>query len=357
MLESKFDVVDTFNQLEDWAGTRWGDVLDSSDMPNQQNDGSESIWGYYSYWGSNPPLSTPKWIKARESENVWLGTGKSLALDWGGKGEYLGPSRLGAYLGNGDPSSGYDEIYIFYMVKANKEVFPWGSLPDELQFWNAWKFLEVATGFRDIWNWGTLAEQELCDDDWNRSQARNVYGLNFVMVNIQATSGDLKPMYTPRVAGLNSDGDGEWMYVVPDSIPNGLPGGIRYASVLPMNTIVHNSSWWGIEFHYRLSNPHGADNGLYEIWIYNSDGIVHDHDSVTLQTFKDSPTGHVLNHKINKIVIGGNRLTDEDFAMASQDHVYIDDFVVDNERIGPTYFGLLKVTAPNNLNIVDPSEE
>lgn len=50
-LEGQFDIVDTFDELQDWNGTKTMDVYDKNNMP-LKNDSSLSMWSYYSYWGS-----------------------------------------------------------------------------------------------------------------------------------------------------------------------------------------------------------------------------------------------------------------------------------------------------------------
>ena len=157
-----FDFVETFDGLQDWRGTQSGSVTDQSDMP-KLSSGSQSAWGWYSYWGNMPTGHT--WIANHGSDKVWGETGKSLCIDLDDEVQGKGPSRFGLYFGDGSPTSGYEEIYIFYMVKIQKNQWPTSisdskvgsysesSFPNYAYF-ASWKFGTMNMGMSGVHNYG-----------------------------------------------------------------------------------------------------------------------------------------------------------------------------------------------------------
>ena len=124
-LESRFDIVSTFDDLEDWVGTRPSDSPAFEEYPDEfplKKDGSPSIWQYY--YTSQDPDPNYKWIANHGSSNVWRGTGKSAVVDYndGSDGIKYGPQRFGFKIGT-KPNDGYDEVFLFFMTKWNKNFF------------------------------------------------------------------------------------------------------------------------------------------------------------------------------------------------------------------------------------------
>ena len=255
-LKAIFDHVETFDTLQDWKGGNYGDVsitfTPASDFPKHL-DGSASIWEYYSFWGTLP--APAPWIQNHGATNVWGGTGKSLRIDYT---ESYGPGRLGFHIGS-SPSDGYpSEVYVFFMNKYPLGFFPTNG--NNILFFSYFKSFEIAAGFRDVWNWGTIAQQQLAYDS---VQNRNVYGLNFTVINLHADATynlPLCPWYNIYAANPDASGDG-------------------YASVnsdrlgaAAMSAPVLLGDWFGIEYHFKNSNPPGAANGLFETWVYDRNG-------------------------------------------------------------------------------------
>jgi len=433
-LAQHFDVVETFDQLQDWrsqlGGNPIGDVSSPSDMP-LKTDGSRSIWEYYSYWGTIPVADRPSWITSRSPENLWRGQGKSLAIDYGG---VWGPSRLAFSVGD-DPSDGYEEVHIFFMSQYKPEFFPMQG--GSFDWFGFLKTFQISSGFRDIFNWGTVQEQQIANDT---PQDRNIYGLNLGIINFKSYGGALKlahNIYASIPSGTSSqaESDDQTNHMVQADLSDAIMQG----------------DWFGLEYRFLLSSPHG-ELGAFEAWIYDSSGNVVGHDVVNLPTIRDAtnwgggnPGGfHAFDHRYNKFVWGGNRddyiqkdflkchtftadpgndeihvpshaketgdavgfytesslpqpLNDsqeyfviktsentfrlaDSFSNALQGHainltssgsgtnylscssyVYIDDIVVNDDRIGPTYFTLLGGAQPleGDLNldgVVDPMD-
>jgi len=136
-LEGYFDIVDTFDELQDWTGSKRSTVdgysYDPNDIPKKL-DGSASNWDLYAYWSTNEP--TDNWIGYHGAEYTWGGKGKSLVLqhpdpyDTERNAVKIYPDRMGMYLGTGSPKSGYKKLHIFFMVKFHQGYFPMTSDTD-----------------------------------------------------------------------------------------------------------------------------------------------------------------------------------------------------------------------------------
>ena len=326
-LADLFDHVERFDGLSDWHGVGRGDVFDPSDMPTT-TDGGESRWTYYSYWGSGESSGRPDWIADHGAQNVWGGSGKSLRLDYSNE---VGPSRLGFSVG-ASPSEGYDDVYVFFMVRYTRDFFPMAG--DDFQYFGYLKTLQISSGFQGVSHWGTPEEHAVADD---RPQTRRVYGLNYVIMNLKVVGGSLFPSYNGRASN---------------------PTGTSYERVNPRLNHLAGASvgepilageWFGIEYHMRLSDPHGAANGVVDVWIYDQDGNVTGQDTVDMVTIRDAPEwpggAHVFDHRYNKFVWGGNRFG-RDFESAGRGDHFVDDIVVHGSRIGPTYFEAIGAGSP-----------
>jgi hypothetical protein len=338
LLKANFDIVETFDTLQDWIGHGSGDVTSANDMPKRM-DGSASIWQYYSLWGSNP--QSP-WIGNHGQNNILRGGGKSLCLDYDGGDGNQGPSRLGFHIGN-SPDTGYkNDVYIFFMNRYSKGFFP---LTDsgQFQWFGYFKSFEIATGFRNIWNWGTVAQQNAA---YNQVQNRNIYGLNFSVMNFMATNGHLKSQYNIYVANASPSGD-----IYGNTYSNAANGA-------DLSNMILNGEWFGIEYHFKKSNPAGTANGKVEIWLYGQNGTVVGYDNLSnIVNLKNGSSN--FDHAFNKFVWGGSRY-ENDFGERIDGHattdqsarVYIDDIIVHGSRIGPSYFSITSSNrpfAPTNL--------
>ncbi len=295
-LENSFDIVETFDQLQDWSGKK-GTPQDGEvpitrypkDFPVKVN-GEASIWEYYSYWRDDAFRS--EWIKNHGSDNVWQGQGKSLCLDYGG---IQGPNRIGFHIGD-SPDDGYpDEVYVFFMNKYHKDFFPKSG--EKYFTWIGFlKTFEIATGFRDIWNWGTVAEQSATD---HTEQPDHLYGMNFIVNSFQGT-GDPKGMGRERCfyTIVTAKSDGKHFFPEREVI----------ADSTRLDKPILNNEWFGLEYHLVKSSPAAAPNGSVQIWVYDQNGNVLNSDALTgIINFRNGLTSY--KHSYNKFVWGGNRDT------------------------------------------------
>jgi len=338
-LEQYFDIVDTFDELQDWKGTHPENQPDIQKYPDEfpvKEDGSPSIWQYYSYYGIDPVPSN--WIQDHGPENVWRGAGKSAVIDYmqgGVENTFYGPERIGFKIGD-SPDDGYpDEVHVFYMTKWFKEFFK--TTGDSFDYHRFLKTLDISAGFKTVFHWGTDAEYDWVDAQGGRSQILNQYGMNAQVYNFYSYGSN------PRKEIIKNT----MLTTSPDNV--NYEGTVyRYTSAEVGQPIL-TDSWFGIEYRVKTSDPHGVANGEFETWVYDASGNEIGHELVTgVINLKDGNTD--FNHSWNKFVWGGNRFNtpgygepDEDFG--PYDHFYMDDVAVHGSRIGPTYFSLLNGAA------------
>jgi hypothetical protein len=323
-LESVFDIVETFDQLQDWHGTKTDYVMDIEQMPKKL-DGSSSIWNMYSNW------DTPKadWIRNHGSGYVWNGT-KSLCInynnlssDGNNSTEIIGygPSRMSTFFGNGlTGKSGYKKICVFYMIKFREGFFARNSTNDGWEYLNGYlKTLELCSGFTGVRTWGTTADRAI---SCANAQVRDEYGVNYSVLNIIGGGNALKTllcyMDSIRWAYNNS---GCWAAT----------GKIEEYRKANISNEFMNSKWVGIEIISDIGTINSA-NGYLTINIYNDKGSLIGTESRVNQTRLVQ-----FDHYYNKITFGGNMNLSGGSA-TNENRFYIDDFIIDNDPIAEKYF-------------------
>lgn len=135
VLESNFDIAETFDGLNDWSYTEAQCTMDChTGLPTNSSDDSPSQWDYYSYWTAS--TNTEKWI-ADFGSGTHVGTsGKSLRLNItnyypSATTAKTSISRLGLYFSDnngyatsGAATDGYDELSLFFRVNIDSHTFP-----------------------------------------------------------------------------------------------------------------------------------------------------------------------------------------------------------------------------------------
>ncbi len=422
-LEAVFDIVSTFDELADWdgdGGTGYNYTL--ADQP-KLSGGGDSMWLDYS---SESGLQESQWIGSRDAEYLWQGTGKSLCMNgkrypeltgvaWG-----HGPGKISSYFGDGSPSSGYETIHVFHMVKFHTTTidlsvspYSWtesgsgtgeyyltnaGSDPDLLEptemrlggVWQAYstagsltagswdygdndtlgyetiylrlsddsdpdaqeantllyklgafnlegeddpvwlgvfKYLEVETGFNSIYDWNAVgADSGVNPND----QHQKIYGLNFSIFNIMSSGTDLR--FKDAISTSTYDGVNDY-YKYTSLVAD------RALSDAPFSSSFFAENWIGVEIKLTLGTL-GVADGSTDVWIYDEDGTELGHHSESGNIHRST-----YSHKFNKISFGGNRLGttyEEDSSDPRETRYYIDDVIIDADRIGPTYFQMLR---------------
>jgi hypothetical protein len=308
-LKTHFDRVETFDNLQDWSPkSSAGDDSTPADQP-KKSDGSASQWGYFSNWGS---WSGGKAIADFGSGTKIGSTGKSFKED-------LGPSgRLAMYWGGGSAISGYEEVYVFYRMYLYPNNFPTTVNGSSYQYtagspycWFAsWKVNNLSYGFTgpgqgDYPNGGTLQ-----------------YGPQWFVPHIKRYG------YSPRAGMLTFSLESGPYYNIDDSTGNG------WAAL--DSTPITTGAWIAIEEHVKLNTT--ANNGVYELWLYDTSGTPHLQYQNTSMGIRDNSTWP--NQKINRFTIGGN-ISNQSFGTGMQSWYYVDDVIINGSRIGPTYYNLL----------------
>ena len=311
ILAYNFDIVDTFDQLRDWRGTGNGDVTSQSGMP-VNNDGTASIWNYYSYWA--PSDNGQNWIDDFGHGTRIGDTGKSLRIDLGSS-NVAGPSRLGLYFGNGTPVSGYQDLYIFWRANIPGNAWP-KDLDGNYIWWDSWKFGSISHGFTDVAHW-----------NYDTSQYWPYGRFAFVPHIKRRGSGEI----AGQPAHMFEEADYE----------TGWYSGDTWATA--NDTVKADyDNWMGYEIHLRLVP--GEENGTVEIWQYNNTGeaaLLFQDTNRRLRNNTASP-GHLY----NKFFFGGNNSASYAWTENMQSWYYIDDFIINDSRIGPAYFTLLNNQPP-----------
>ena len=317
-LEWGFDFVETFDNLANWVNHdgRVGNVTDVSKMPMLE-DGSDSPWGYFSMWSDH--AQTQNWISNYGDNRVWRGK-KSACIDFEGNG---GPSRLGLYFG--DPSNdhpentGYYDIYIFYMVNIRANNWPThidenkvGTYTPGVSYkWiSSWKFNTL--------NMGAIAPHKYISTTDGR------YSTYHIVPHLKADN------YTQdgQIIVINSLSDGE-----KEIFP------ARGKSV---DEYLNN--WWGVEFHFRNVMEGDEQVTYQDIWIYGPDGQATQaltNERIVFET-------QSISNKWNEFYFGGNNSNTYTYGPTMQGDYYVDDFIIDDQRIGPKYFRIIKNETPEN---------
>jgi hypothetical protein len=310
-LEQKFDIVETFDNLQNWHGAKVPYcAIDPKLLPKREDGTLSHFTRYCNYYDTQ----VGDHIKDHGSQKQ-IGT-KSLRLWHSG-----GLSYFGSYFGNGTPQSGYTDMYLFLRAYIPKTAFPTqvtGTYPNAVAeyiqgqpyiYWSSWKFVNINTGFTAPYKWNYV-------DPPNSYGDREVWLHLFYYPTSSSLSGTMQ---------ISKDGGG---YMVIDGKQNAIA---KYLDTL-----------MGIEFHFKLESPAGSNNGVLEVWFYDTQG----NSELLLQTnnvaFRPS-TGE--GHNFNMVQLEGNKHTASSYiyncGASMECSFYLDDFIIDDNRIGPIYYNLL----------------
>ncbi len=320
-----FDIVETFDQLQDWHGTATDYVTTPSQMPKKL-DGSPSIWHMYSNW------ETPKadWIRNHGTGYVWNGT-KSLCINYNNLSSSIsdsnevlgyGPSRMSTFFGNGvSGKSGYKKIHIFYMIRFRDGFFARNTANDGWEYVNGYlKTLEICSGFTGIRTWGSMSDRALvCDNP----QVRSEYGPNATVLNITGGGLSLKSLLCYLDTSLTASYTTNSCYHYAQKIT-------EYRGANIANEFINNK-WVGVEVIEDIGTLNNSDGSL-TINIYSDTGKLIGTESRTNQARLVQ-----FDHYYNKITIGGNMNLSGGSA-TPENRFYIDDFIIDDQPIAEKYF-------------------
>ncbi|OFZ19070.1 MAG: hypothetical protein A2X94_09970 [Bdellovibrionales bacterium GWB1_55_8] len=420
-IEQHFDLVDTFDELQDWTpGAQWYSSSGCATCASNFNlpkklDGTPSIWTLWNNKGlsfqyipaigtfaigdvitgttsgttatvrqiwnvdekwyiqltSNPGvlgtstftageaissgaktginLQWPLFIANQGASHTWRGTGKTLVMDLGDNStsagstnpsmEGLGAQRLGVYFGDGvSGKSGYKKLHVFLMMKINPEFFNTcqtpgtGCLADGFDTVSVIKIFGFDSGFTNISRWGTDADRAKADPNAPNYYRLDEYGLNNAIFNF--FGGGLSFSQSLFFSGIRNGASisSGSLYTYARLEENQR---IRNGTSLDIESYIAQQEWFGIEMAYDIGTPDNYD-GSTDFWIYDASGNEKGHFSAT----GEKHLAH-FDHYYNKFVLGGNRLSANNGTQGLDARLWIDDFIIDADRIAPTYFQLL----------------
>lgn len=428
-LEGQFDIVETFDQLQDWNGMKTEASYGLQDRPKLLDGSYSTLWygftndriifAYLQLSGSlnsgdvitfqpsgarmtfqriysengknyiqgsslvgqfteNDTFSTmqgasgdvseiPKWI-GNHGAQYTLGE-KSLAInyyDFSGGYSGFGPSRLSAFFGDGvTGKSGYKKINIFFMMKFHPGFFKMNpSNPSQYGYVGTLKAFEIMSGMTDVDYWGTTDEyNSICDNTQGGgdcgpspggASCKNEYGLNADIFNLKG-GGLSHPDRLFFLDIANNAADRDVCYTYDRAIYSGEFGiDIRNGEEGTIDDFYANNLWFGVEIEIERGTVDASD-GYMNFYIYDSSGNETAHIS-----FSNIDKMNFFDHYYNKFVFGGNRICDGYGTCDpnEDDRYYVDDLIIDDQRIGPTYFNLLNAivdatapASPNGLNV------
>ena len=328
VLQSKFKVAETFDELQDWRGGT-GYHFDPGDMPKKL-DGSQSIWDMY----SNDGAAVDDWIKDHGAYK-WGTTGKSLCMnynDFSGGIDGYGPSRLGVFLGDGiTGKSGFKKIHIFFMAKFHPGFFA-KNTDGSYQYVGTLKFFDMCSGFTDIDYYGTPEEHQTLD--LSKAQVTTEYGTNDTVINLGggglSNAQRLYFMENTYVSNLDPEG---WDYtqVVGSRKMSDTSGSTDF------DQFYENDQWFGVEIVADIGTVDKADGSL-ELTLYDQKG-----NKVGYWGVSGYNKLVHFDHYYNKVTLGGNRIcSGYGSCPEGQDNrFYVDDFIIDDQAIASNYFSAL----------------
>jgi len=318
-LEIQFDIVETFDQLQDWHGDGANGAYEIERYPDdfpKKLDGSPSMWKWYSYYQDQPVLG--EWIGNHGTGNAWQGT-KSLRMNISHR-DKNGPSRLGTYFGDGTRESGYSSVYVFYMVKIHKNQWP-TSIVDGVGEYNE----EEPYLYLDSWKFNTMnmgCKVAYCNQDIGVETNRSVYSDFHSIPHVTPSGISGNPQYTPSIVAGFTD------------YQSAVRNSLRQSSPYPYPNI---TDWIGVEFHWYFKEENGHHYGVLDVWWYENDGTPH----LAINGFQTENTSQPASQLWNSFFFGGNNSYGYSWGESMEPAYFVDDFIIDNQRIGPTYFNML----------------
>ena len=225
-----------------------------------------------------------------------------------------GPSRLGLYFGDGTPESGYQEVYIFHMVRIPSNEWPTAIDPDTK------KGTYVAGDsyvYIDSWKFGTINMG--CTEAYCNHATYSPYHIIPHIKNFEIN--DMLPAIKLE--------------------PN--DGGNRTGVI--GNRPAIRDEWFGVEFHFKNVTEDGHNYTYSDVWMYDKEG----NSWKIIDNHRTEFTSQPITHLWNSFFFGGNNSAVYTWGTTMEPRYYVDDFIIHGSRIGPTYF--VKKLEENKIDI------
>ena len=315
-------------------------IDDTNDLPKYTNGSPGKLWKQYAY---NPDGE----VGGEGRLGPWIGDSGS-GYQVGSKGLKLmargfGPTELYTYVGDGTPNSGYAEIFLFFRVYFPHNAFPTNTDPND--------------------NSTNHGKVEYNQTVFNTDGYLWLTGLKFVNFGTGFTSVNTHPS-----GCFYGDGEG-WVDLF--NTYNDRGQHVLFGFSTCGYTGCNGENCWGttsipfdelgaIEIRLQIekySNGVLTQYGELEIWKYDSNGnaaaLIPKRTKITVMQKEDK------GHLINRILLNGNKhrydgtgpptspskynrsVGEYKLGKGMAKFWYVDDVIIDDQRIGPKYFSLL----------------
>lgn len=374
ILEQNFDIADTFDHYDNWTGNAldgkgiW--YLDNSAAAPVYTDGTGAspYWrghAYYKRSGGTRPV-----VIGDHGSEKQVGT-KGCRLSYGGQGTEVTNGEIGGlktYFGTGSETSGYSDVYIFFRMYMSATAIPTYNYNDTTHSTACFDYVDGLTrpcyvagkdyAVCDSWKWvavnmGFINEKQFMNEAIVDNPCR--WGLNEIHFHIK---GGATQNYERRI---------RLSVAATDFVS-------KYGDI-------DISPWFdkliGVEIHLKRESGKKTGDGQASVWFYDTDGtstkvfdapginLVEDendysgsscwgkHGSTITQAKANNLKFNRINFEANKRVKGAKGTDGNNYAGGviknssgtiigdMETDWYIDDFIVDNNRIGPVYYSIL----------------
>jgi hypothetical protein len=351
-LESHFDVVETFDNYQDWIPGK------TSSLPQYIEGGTSRNITSVAYWDSVIPVEDRAKVITRYPGKS-VRNSKAIRFNWMGDG--VGNSEASTmhyYFGNGTEVSGYNDFYIFGMIYVPSDKFPTevnnerdpGSNRygfnvrdgEQALYMISAKMIEVSMGFVGGYDWS--------DDHIRTSSCRWGWSeVHFMLIMQKGPSDDWR-----KVTQLSHTDSG---------------GFIAERGVVNVDNWLDRPFYY--EIHLHKESAIGQADGSVVVTFYNADGTGETEvlRAENIMLLDPNPsckrTSGIANERANRMKFNWinfesnwrvkNPDTGQDSYLRCGSHKtaagvvdrplhcssYYDDLIINDTRIAPTYFRLL----------------
>jgi hypothetical protein len=294
-LEANFPFVQTFNNLDDWTPSGYGDIVTKSYMPVVTSTQETGAWRYYSMWSTVHGAGIDEF--AYTVNPFGESVSKSLRIDLSDSG--LGPSRLAADIRTSGHPNGFkwsDGVRVFYAIRRNNGF--WASSPS-----------------------GYSKEFVLNMECGNTScSIANNNRANYAVSPFFDYHHTHENGVNPAVLISNSNG----AYIQEPSPRTDMR--------------IYNDQWIFVEYLYTPNETNRT--ATLSGWIYDANGNLLDKifDNKSASVFNSTEWAASSSGYFDNAMFGGNM-----FVTGSKSQIYFDDLIIDvdaNGSIADRYFAL-----------------
>ncbi|HJV36614.1 LamG domain-containing protein, partial [Geomonas sp.] len=279
-------------------------------------------------------VAWPKIIGDHGTAYNWAGHTKSLMMNMGDNDndanamKGVGAQRLGLFFGDGvTGKSGLKKAYLFMMMKFPPNFFSMAT-STTYNYVGFLKMWDMCPGFTAINYFGTPSEHAVTYPNPDNQTEYGATGGSLVQLQGGGLS-NASSLFFNNLASNSVYSGGYWQY------QNGAVTKMSVNGASDLQSYAQSGDWFGVEYAFDVGTL-GNSNGTSELWIYDKNGVQKGYVAVTGQLNLNH-----FDHYVNKIVLGGNRRSGGTTTSTLDGRYFIDDVIIDGNRIGPKYFQLL----------------